>query len=265
MAERVRIKELDDEAVALAPEEWERIAPGIYRFRLPNDEPVRRIITGRRNGKVGGFYSQKNCAHVVHESDGEEWCARVLDVHPAIRKFFGQPETLQIRIDASQPLRYTPDFIADVGGIDVRIEFKWYADLHPPEPQDRSDERGWRRWEEAAEMRRRLRTVRDAYRSAGLLWLPVTDVDLVRMADRETLDEIVRNGGRPIDADDRARLVRLLRRRRGEGVTLAECEGALRKSEFPRGDVLARVQERLIRINLHEPITPESLVHLVEG
>ena len=75
---------VEDEKIALSEEKWLSIADGVKQFSLPGNEAVRRIITGRRNGKVGGFYSWKNRAHVMHESDGEERCARVLDVHSAV-------------------------------------------------------------------------------------------------------------------------------------------------------------------------------------
>ena len=89
----------EDDAVDLLDEDWKEIAPGVDCFRLFDNEPVRRIITGHRNQKVGAFYSWKMGANVAHESDGEERCARTLDVHPAVNAFFGQPETLLISTD----------------------------------------------------------------------------------------------------------------------------------------------------------------------
>lgn len=256
----------EDQKVELAEEVWEPIAPGVERFRLPGNEPVRRIITGRRNGKVGGFYSWKMLAHVAHESDGEEWCARVLDVHPAVTAFFGQPETLRIEVEGQkQPERYTPDFLAFFGEYPVRLEFKWRSELQPPKPQRKDDERGWLIWRKAAKMRRHLRIASDAYHRAGLIWKLVTDDRLAAMADRETVDEIVRNGGRPIEPTDLQKLIARLMRSPDEGAPLSECEDLLATADFPRGDILARVQERVIAIDLQRPIMPSTHIHLIRG
>lgn len=251
---------LEDEKIDLATAVWKTIAPGVERFRLPSGEPVRRIITGRKTSKVGGFYSHKNRGHVVHESDGEELCARVLEVHWAVRSFAGQPETLRIQVEDRDPEIYTPDFLADIGGLEIRIEFKWWKDLWPPRPLD-GDARAVEVWEAAAETRRHLRAARDAYRRADLLMLAVTERHLKAMADLAVVDEIVANSGRPIDPEDRERLLRHLR---AGPSSLIDCEECLRNSEFPRGDVLSRIPERLLRIDLYSPIGPETIVSLVE-
>jgi hypothetical protein len=73
-----------NEPVELLDERWETIGPGVERFRLPGNEPVRRIITGHRPAKVGAFWSWKNGSHVAHESAGEEWCARIFEVDSRI-------------------------------------------------------------------------------------------------------------------------------------------------------------------------------------
>jgi hypothetical protein len=252
----------EDEKIRLASENWETIAPGVEIFRLPSGEPVRRIITGRRSVKVGGFYSHKNGRHVVHESDGEEWCARVLEVHSDVRSFSGQPETLRIKVDGKpRPQRYTPDFLADIGGMDVRIEFKWWADLWPPKAVGNDSRAHWR-WLKAIVVRQRLRNARDAYRRVGMLMAVITERELQEMADKATVDEIVANAGRPIGHGDRDRLLEHLRAHRVSSIR--DCEATLRESEFPRGDILSRIPERLIQIDLRAPISPETLVTLVE-
>ena len=139
------------------------------------------------------------------------------------------------------------------------------VDIWPPKPADDNDERGWLIWNEAKETRRHLRVARDAYRSAGLIWAPVTDVCLAKMADPETVDEVVANGGRPLDPHLLKRLLDHLRASPDGSAPLKQCEEVIGETEFPRGDVLARIQERHIWIDLHAPITPATVVHLVRN
>jgi hypothetical protein len=257
-------QEWEDQKIDLTEERWDEIAEGVLRYRLPDNEPVRRIITGRRNRKVGAFYSWKMRAHVVHESDGEERCARTFDVDSEVTAFFGQPETLKITVpDRPRPERYTPDFLVYRGDNEVRVEFKRLIDIRPPKPKRKNDERGWRVWRKAFETRRHLRVARDAYAKAKLGWKLVLDVDIARQGDPETVDEIVRNGGRPIESHHLKRLLDHLRASPGSVAPLSECEALLDGVEFARGDVLARIQERRISIDLLSPIEPDTLVHIV--
>jgi hypothetical protein len=229
-------------------------------------ESVRRIITGRRRNKVGAFYSWKNHAHVMHDSDGEERVARLFEVHRVVRAFFGQPETLRIRVDGQRrPEMYTPDFLVFFDETPVRVEFKYEQELRPPRCEDPDDERALYLEAKAAKLRRHLRIAADAYRRAGLVWMLITDVRLAAAADPDTVDEIVANGGRPMEESQLRRLLALLGSREPGSVTLAECEEAVRQCPFPRGDVLARIQERHISIDLCRPISETSAVNLVGG
>lgn len=255
-------KSWEGEPVELAEPRWERLAQGIERFRLPGNEPVRRIITGRKANRVGGFYSWKNAGHVVHESVGEERVARLLEVHPSATQFFGQPETLRVTDDADgSSFEYTPDFLVRMGNAELRVEYKWFRDIRPAKPSA-DDERALRRYRKAARMRQRLRLVRDAYARCGITWDLWTDVDLKRMADADVVDEILANSGRPISSQDLDRLISKLRNSPDQSATMAECEAVLVDAEFARGEVLSRITDRIVEIDLFDPIGPETIVRL---
>ncbi|MBE7731672.1 TnsA endonuclease N-terminal domain-containing protein [Devosia faecipullorum] len=256
----------ENEQVETLAENWEQLAPGIQRFRLPGNEPVRRIITGRRAGKVGAFWSWKNRAHVAHESSGEEHCARVLEVHPDVTAYFGQPEQIRFQVEGERrPVRYTPDFLIRFGSRELRVEYKFYDDIRPPRPDSDHDEAGWYRFAKAEKTRRRLALVAMAYRDCGIDWQLFTERDLDALASRATVDEIVANAGRPLEPADLARLVSFLAAAPGHTASMADCCMQLEASEFPRGDVLARMPERLVSIDLHETIGDDTPVTLLEA
>lgn len=123
-------------------EGWETLAEGVDRWRPPAGGPARRLITGRMNRRVGGFWSWKNRAHVVHESCGEERCARTFEVHPGVAAYRSQPETLRVDVGQARPLVYTPDFLVDFDGVEVFVEYKPLGKLHAPAPLGKWDERG---------------------------------------------------------------------------------------------------------------------------
>jgi hypothetical protein len=250
---------------------WEPIAPGVERMRLYGNNPTRRIVTGRRNIRVGKFFSQKMKAHVAHGGDHAGLMAHVLDVHHLVPKFWGEPETLCIkligdRIDPSgdEQMIYTPDYLVPLAGILIRWEFKLVSSVRPPKPKKASDIRGWLNWEEAKKTRRRLRIARQAYRDAGLVWALMTEVDLRAMARDDTVLQIIANSGVDIEKDDIERLLTALRHADGNCLPLGECEKLIKHSDFPRANILARIPERILRVNLTEEITPETLVYLNE-
>lgn len=255
----------EDQHVGILADRWEQFGPGVQRFRLPGNEPVRRIITGRRNGRVGALYSWKNRGHVAHESTGEERLARVLEVHPSVTAYFGQPETIRFKREGVKaPIRYTPDFLVLFGNAELRVEYKRLVDIWPPRPEP-GDERGHRRFIRAALTRKRLRLVRDAYGRCGVPWQIFTDVDVAAMADMDTVDDLIANAGRPIELPDLRRLTDFLRSRPEMEATLGECEEVLGDLEFPRGDILARVPERVIEIDLLAPILETTMVRMRGG
>ena len=260
-----RARSWDDRKIRLSPERWVPIAEGVRCFRMPGREPVRRIITGRRNNYVGGYYSWKMQAHVIHESEGEEKYARLLDLHPDVTAFFGQPETLLIQKDESlPPERYTPDFLVQFGAHEIRVEIKRDEDINPPKPDRKDDYRALRRWENADETKRHLAVAQQAYQDAGLFWTLVTDLDLAKMAKLETLDEVVANLGRPLPVEAWERLSAFLLAQPAMTATLGECERALADRDFARGDILSRIPERRLRINLLQDIGPATPVTLIQ-
>jgi hypothetical protein len=93
----------------------------------------------------------------------------------------------------------------------------------------------------------------------------MTDVDLKAIADERTVFQIVANSGVDIDEDDKERLLAALRHADGKFLRLGECEALVKTSEFPRANILARIPERLLRIDLTEEITTDTLVHLLES
>lgn len=247
---------------ARPPEVWERIGPGVDRFRHPSGEPVRRIITRGGVRKVGGHYSWKMRAHVVWESGPEERCVMLMDVHPSIEAFHAQPETIRVEVGGGKPFRYTPDFLCWVSGRDVRVEVKRRRDLRPPRPAGPHDEAGLRRWQKARAVRARLRDVRAAYARCGLTWLLLTDDDMLAMADVEVVEELTAHAGRPISEADRVRLRDHLVA--GGGVsTLGAAADALRDAEDRRGTVLARVADGALAVDLRAPLDAATLVRLV--
>jgi hypothetical protein len=273
-AMRLRNEEWTDEELSVreGDGEWETIAPGVERMRLPDNDPVRKIVTGRRNNRVGKIFSHKMGVHVAYESDHSGKMADLLDVHHLVPKFWGEPETLRIkltgdRIDpfGNESMIYTPDYLVPLSDVPVRFEFKMLSDIRPKKPKKANDVRGWLMWEEAKKTRRRLRIARQAYQDAGLVWALMTDVDLKAIADEETVFQIVANSGVDIDEDDRDRLLAALRHVDGKCLPLGECEALIKNSEFPRANILARIPERLLRIDLTEEITTDTLVHLLES
>jgi hypothetical protein len=249
--------------VEISEERWEPIAPDVELFRRAENDPVRIIITGRRNHKVGAFWSWKNMAHIAHESEGEEKCCRLFDCHPLVGHYFGQPEQIRFRLqDGTRIARYTPDFLIMLAGRPIRLEYKRVIDLRPPSPVRDDDERGWYRYAKAAKVRARLREIRAAYTSAGLVWRLITDVDLAQMANLETVDEIIANCGRKADGQEIKRLVTFLQASDNQSATVAECEAQFHNSDFPKGDLLARIPERLIALELDAPITEQTIVRL---
>ncbi|NNM72085.1 TnsA endonuclease N-terminal domain-containing protein [Enterovirga aerilata] len=255
--------EWEGEGVVLAEETWVEIAPGIERFALPDGEPVRRIVTGRRNRKVGAHYSWKVRRHVVVESNPEDRAARLLDCHPDVVDIHAQPETLRITV-GSKKVRYTPDLLATFRNWrEVRFEVKRWEDLHPPRPESPADERGWFVWEKARKARAKLRLVRAAYRRVGLVWLPLLDTAMDDMADPESVDEIISNGGRHLDEDDRHRLRDHLLASGGTS-PLGRCAEIVRNSDYPAGAVLARVIDAGLAVDLLGPIDLDTPIRLAD-
>jgi hypothetical protein len=246
-----------------AARDWQPLCEGAEVFRFANNEAVRNIITGRRNHEVGGHYSFKMGQHMIHESGPEERGARTFDCVFPVHRYFTQPETIRINSDRDFPGEiYTPDFLVEYEGGVVRYEIKEFAALHPPEPVP-GDERALLKCAEAAALRARLRRVRAVYAKAGLRFEVLTDVDLLKLADPEIVDEIVANAGIPITPDDLGRLEHALLAANGR-ISLGCCEDVLREARFPRGTVLARIAERHIQIDLMKPISRDTQVQIGE-
>jgi hypothetical protein len=240
-------------------EKWVRIHPDVEIFR-PEDGPARDVLNGRRTLVVTGHFSYKMLLHVPCEGRGEEKVARALDcIHPA-KGYYGQPESIRFSVDPEVgTVTYTPDFGVRFSCGYVRFEYKRLEDLLPPLP-DPKDEYALLRWAEAEEMRARLRRVREAYRRAGLTWVLLTDIELSKAASASVVNELVANFGRPISEDDLGRLMAELSH--SGSLPLGKCEELIREGDFPRGDVLSRIAENLIRIDLHQPISVDTVVHI---
>lgn len=261
----------EDAALRITEKTWEALAPGVLCQRYPGNEPVRKILTGRRNRKVGGFYSFKMKRHIAHESEHECRLAKIFELDPNVIAYWGQPEKLKIALDGDEitpdgrdRMIYTPDFLTMIGGQAVRFEFKLWSDIRPEPPKRPGDERAKILCEEAKATRRRLRIARQAYRLSGLAWFCLTELELEAMADEQTVGDIVANGGREIDPDDLARLLDALSKAPGKSLALGECEQMIQKSDSPRGAILARIPERLLHVDLTDTITSQSTIRLVE-
>jgi hypothetical protein len=255
----------ENERIEMLEEQWQPLVPGVDRWRFPGNEPIRRLIAGRRVAKVGAFWSWKNAAHVAHETTSQEWCARIFEVHPSVTAFTGQPEKLRIEVeDQENPITYTPDFRVMFGHAEVFVEVRRFDDVAPPPPVDAGDDTGMKRYLKGARIRRRLRIVREAYHRCGIAWRLITDRDLTAMASKRTTDEIIANCGRPVTDDDVDRLIGFLLAQPNKTASMAECCQQLQASDFPRGDLLARIPERLISIDLHAEIDDETPVSLLE-
>jgi hypothetical protein len=129
-----------------------------------------------------------------------------------------------------------------------------------PAMPDPKDEYALLRWTEAVEMRAKLRRVREAYRRAGLLWVLLTDVELAKAASASVVNELIANFGRPIAEDDLGRLHAELSH--SGSLPLGKCEELIREGNFPRGELLSRVPENLISIDLRQPISVDTVVHI---
>jgi hypothetical protein len=254
-----------DERLTEINEKWEQLAPGVKRWRLPGIEPVRQIVTGRRNNRVGLLWSYKMGMHIAQESDHEGFLADRFEVDYRIGAYFGQPEKLKIEVGPKVEITYTSDFMCFIAGHQVRFEFKLLSELRPRRPTRAGDEQGWHKWEKAKEVRKRLRIVRQAYRDAGLAWILVTDADLPAMGAEETVGDIIANGGTDIEPDDLNRLITTLANRSDRALPLGAAEDLLKEAEFPRGAILARIPERKFRIDLLQPINSDTTITLVES
>jgi hypothetical protein len=245
------------------PREWQPFCEGVDVFRYENNEAVRKIITGRRNHEVGGHFSFKMGHHAIHESGIEERGARTFDCVFSVHSYFTQPETIRINSTADFPSEiYTPDFLVEDEWGYVRYEIKEFAELQPPEPTP-GDERALLKCIEAAALRARLRRFRAVYAKAGLRFEILTDLDLLKLADPEVVDEIIANAGTPITPDDLDRLERALLAANG-ALSLGRCEDVLREAKFPRATVLSRIMDRQIQINLMKPISRDTPIQIGE-
>lgn len=251
--------------------EWQDLAPGVRRQSFEGNEPVRRILTGRRDREVGGFFSYKMNAQVAHDSEWWERRAYALqECHRHVRKFYGQPEMLEIRVDEEQQIsprgkkivRYVLDDLSVIGRFEIRMEIKPLELLQPSKKLDPSDERSVRRHETASKLRRKMRIVRQAYRLSGMIWMPLTEYEMDAMAHPDVVEDIISNGGREIDPDDLARVRCALAASPDRSLQMHACEQLVRASEFPRGALLARIPERILSVDLLEPITDTTMVRL---
>jgi hypothetical protein len=253
-----------DERLNEITEKWEQLAPGVKRWRLPGIEPVRQILTGRRNNRVGLLWSYKMGMHIAQESDHEGFLGDRFEVDHRIHAYFGQPEKLKIEVGPKDEITYTSDFLCFVASHEVRFEFKLLSALRPHRPTRASDEQGWHKWGKAKELRKRLRRIRQAYRDAGLPWILVTDADLPAMGAEETVGDIIANGGTDIAPDDMNRLISALSARPDHAMPLGSAEDLIKESEFPRGAILARIPERVIHIDLLKPIDSDTKIIMIE-
>jgi hypothetical protein len=243
--------------------DWQPFCEGVDVFRFENNEAVREIITGRRNHEVGGHFSFKMGDHAIHESGHEERGARTFDCMFSVRSYFGQPEAIRINSNPEYPGEiYTPDFLVENDSDYVRYEIKELKELQPPEPLP-GDERAILKCIEAATLRARLRRVRAAYAKAGVRFEILTDVDLLKLADPEVVDEVIANAGTPITPDDLSRLECALLAANGQ-LALGACEDVLREAKFPRGAVLSRIVDRHIQIDLKKPISRNTQIQIGE-
>jgi hypothetical protein len=265
------IEEEQDECMGDQIEgEWQDLAPGVRRKAFEGNEPVRRILTGHRDREVGGFWSYKMNAHAAHESEG--WERRgfgVQECHTKVGAFYGQPEALEIRVDDEQVsprgkkiVRYFLDDLSIIGGLEVRMEFKPLELLQPAKKLDPNDERSVRRHEKARKLRRKLRLVRQAYRMSGMIWMLLTEREMDAVSHPDVVEDVISNGGREIDLDDLARVCAALTTSSDRRLPMHRCEALVRNSDFPRGALLARIPERVLSVDLREPIDDTTMVRL---
>lgn len=106
--------------------------------------------------------------------------------------------------------------------------------------------------------------VATAYQKCGIDWQLITDRDLDQIASKSTIDEIVANAGRPIDPADEERLIAFLSAH-GGSAPMAQCAEQLQSSDFPRGDILSRIPERIVSIDLHASIEDHTIVSVGEA
>ncbi len=239
--------------------DWKPLCQGVEIFRYDDGAPVRDVLDGRRSLVVCGHYSYKTLVHVPCEGHGEENVARALDCIFPVKHFVGQPETIRFSIDQSGAETYTPDFGVRFKYGYVRIEYKRLGDLWPPAP-DPKDEYAAFRWNEAEKTRAKLRRAREAYHRAGLRWILLTDVATAKIANTSVVNEIVANCGWPIAEDDLGRLRTELSQQ--GPLPLGKCEELIREGEFARGELLSRIPENTISIELRRRIDPDTTVHL---
>jgi hypothetical protein len=243
--------------------DWLPFCEGADVFRFDNNQAVREIITGRRNHEVGGHFSFKMGHHAIHESGIEDRGARTFDCVFSVHSYFAQPETIRINSNPDFPGEtYTPDFLVEDDRGYVRYEIKELRALQPPEPFP-GDERAILKCIEAAALRARLRRVRAVYAKAGLRFEILTDVDLMKIADPEVVDEVIANAGTPITPDDLGRLECALLSANGQ-LSLGACEDVLREAKFPRGTVLSRIVDRNLQIDLLKPISRDTQIQIGE-
>jgi hypothetical protein len=240
---------------------WSFLCEGVEVFRLDDHEATRRVITGRRTHVVGGHYSMKMNGHVIHEGGYEERLVRAADCVLKVKRIYSQPETIRMNIFAGFVAEiYTLDYLVEYDDGFVRYEVKQWLELRPPKPVA-GDSRSEKRWHEAGALRARLHRIREAYRRAGLSWRVITERGIAkRWGNPEIVDEIIANDRWDIEPEDLNRLITALTEA-GGSLPLADCEALFADKPHPRGMVLSRVPERVVRIDLHSPVGPHTIVH----
>lgn len=240
---------------------WAMLCEGVEVFRLEANEATRRVITGRRNHVVGGHYSMKMNGHVVHEGGFEERFVRACDYVLSVKRIWAQPETIRMSLFPEFVGEvYTPDYLVEHDAGFVRYEIKEWRELRPPKPAE-GDERARKRWEDARLLRARLHRIREAYRRAGLEWRVLTERGIAtRWGDPEIVDEIAANDRWDIEPEELDRLVTALNDA-GGSLPLSRCQALFDEAPHPRGVVLSRIPERIVRIDLFAPIGPETIIY----
>jgi hypothetical protein len=241
---------------------WGFFCEGVEVFRLEANEATRQVITGRRNHVVGGHFSMKMRGHIVHEGGIEERFVRASDCVVHANRVWAQPETIRMNIFPEfEGEIYTPDYLVEHDAGLVRYEVKQWTELRPPKPAD-WDEDGKRKLEEAKLLRARLHRVREAYRRASLSFRVITERGIAKYwGDPDIIDEVIASDRWDIEPEELNHLITALTDA-GGSLPMWRCEALFEEAPFPRGLVLSRIPERIVRIDLFSPIGPHTIVHV---
>jgi hypothetical protein len=203
-------------------------------------EPVRSVITRKTKRVIGKFASKKCNATIPWESQLERDFVYLLEVDRAVRRFFAQPERLQLVVQG-EPRQYVPDFL--VCGCSGA---SWLVEVKPDEDAALPENRAIFAAAAEACLQRNI-----GYRVVVRSWIRREP----RLGNAKLM---LRYRGLALDIERRIRVIGLLE---GGPMSLAELRRALGGTQA-FGEIMALLLDGTVSADLDRPISGESRLWL---